>query len=83
MNNACNNIVSSYEKKDFQSVFALSHSLKGVAGNLALIPLFEISSVITEATRSLQEVNVDKEIDELKNRYKSISNEYQKMKRPS
>lgn len=45
-------------------------------GNLALTPLFEIANVITEATRSLEEVNIDKEIDELKDRYTSIEKEY-------
>ena len=79
-NNVYNDIVSSYEKKDFQAVFAGAHSLKGVAGNLALTPLYEISATITEATRSLQEVNIDQEIEELKNKYSLISTEYQKMK---
>ena len=80
MNNAYSEIVSAYEKKDFQAVFAGAHSLKGVAGNLALTPLFEISSIITEATRSLKEVDINKEIDELKNRYASISEKYQSLK---
>lgn len=74
--NTYNDIVSSYEKKDFKSLFASVHSFKGVVGNLALTPLFEIANVITEATRSLEEVNIDKEIDELKDRYTSIEKEY-------
>lgn len=78
--NVYNDIISSYESKDFESLFKAAHSFKGVTGNLALIPLFEISSIITEATRSLEEVDIDKEIEELKNKYLFIFNEYQKMK---
>ena len=44
------------------------------------MPLFEISNTITEATRSLEELDIDKEIEELKNKYLFIFNEYQKMK---
>ena len=78
--NAYNDIVSSYDKKYFESVFKGAHSFKGVAGNLALTPLFEIASVITEATRGLKEVNIDKEINELKEKYSFIVSEYQRMK---
>ena len=79
-NNGYSDIVSAYEKKDYQAVFAGAHSLKGVAGNLALTSLYEISSVITEATRGLQPVDIDKEIEQLKEKYLFISNEYQRMK---
>ena len=78
VSNAYPEIISSYEKKDFGACFAASHSFKGVVGNLALTPLFEISSVITEATRSQEPVNIDSEIEELKKRYTFIESEYSK-----
>lgn len=59
-------LVSLYEQKDYRSLFAAAHSLKGVAGNLALTPLFEIASFITEATRNEDGANLDKEIEEVK-----------------
>lgn len=74
--NTYNDILSSYKNKDFEALFGYVHSFKGVVGNLGLIPLFEIADVITEATRSLREVNIDKDIDELKNRYEFIEKTY-------
>ena len=78
MNNSYNDIIANYDKKDFKSLFASVHSFKGVVGNLALTPLFEIAVTITEATRSLEVVNIDKEIDELKNIYSLVEKEYQR-----
>ena len=75
-NNTYAAIISSYESKDFKSVFAAAHSLKGVTGNLALTPLFEISNTITEATRNGEEVNIDNEIEELKRRYSLAEKAY-------
>ena len=76
-NNAYRDIITGYENKDYQAIFSASHSLKGVAGNLSLTPLFEISSKITEATRSLKEVNLDREIEELKRIYNLTEKAYQ------
>jgi len=76
-NNTYPEIISSYEKKDFKALFSAVHAFKGVVGNLSLTPLFEISDIITEMTRSLEEVNLDKEIDELQNRYSSVEKAYQ------
>ena len=75
-NNTYQDILSNYEKKDFQSLFASVHSFKGVVGNLALTPLYEIASTITEATRSLEVVNIDNEINELKNIYSLVESKY-------
>jgi len=77
-NNTYGDVISSYENKDFAALFAASHALKGVAGNLALTPLFEISSVITEACRNGQEPNLDAEIEECTKRYKLIHETYLK-----
>ena len=69
-------IVSSYEQKDYRAVFAASHALKGVAGNLALTPLYELASAITEATRNSDGVNLDEEIEELRKAYNLIEIKY-------
>ena len=79
-NNTYNSIISSYENKDFKTLFASVHSFKGVVGNLALTPLYDLAVTITEATRSLEVVNIDKEISELKSLYTSIESEYLKSK---
>ena len=75
-NNIYDQIISSYEKKDYRALFAASHSYKGVAGNLALTPLFNLASTITEATRHSDDVNLDKEIEELKEAYALVKEKY-------
>ena len=77
-NNAFNSIIEAYEAKDIKAIFALAHTYKGVTGNLALTRLYEISSVLTEATRNNENANVDKEIEELKEAYNLIKTEYEK-----
>ena len=73
-----NNLISLYENEDYRAVFSSAHTLKGVAGNLSLTPLFNIANVITEATRNDDGVNLDKEISELKEIYSSIEEAYNK-----
>ena len=77
-NNAYLDMVKAYENKDYASLFPLAHTFKGVAGNLALTELYEIASIITEATRNGATPNLDKEIDTLKERYQRLENSYQK-----
>ena len=75
---AIDSVISSYESKDYRALFSSAHTLKGVAGNLSLTPLFEIASSITEATRNQDGVNLDKEIAELKEVYASIKEAFNK-----
>lgn len=70
-------LINAYEAKDYQTVFNNAHALKGVTGNLALTSLYEISSIICEATRNNPHPDIDKEIDTLKERYSLIINCYQ------
>jgi HPt (histidine-containing phosphotransfer) domain-containing protein len=65
-------LLAAYEAKDYRAVFAASHALKGVAGNLALSPIFQLASKITEATRNEDGVNLDAEFAELKKTYELI-----------
>ena len=71
-------MISQYEQKDYRALFASAHSLKGVAGNLALSPLYELASIITEATRNSDDVNLDNEISKLKSTYEGIKASYTK-----
>ena len=77
-NNSCDQLISAYENKNYREVFTASHALKGVAGNLALTPLFDLASSITEATRNSDDVNIDKEVDELKKIYQIVKDSYSK-----
>ena len=74
---SCLQMIELYEQKEYRSLFAAAHSLKGVAGNLALTPLYNLASFITEATRNDDGANLDKEINELKNIYELIKEKYQ------
>ena len=42
------------EAEDLDKAFELCHALKGVIGNLALTPLFDVLSAMTEKLRSRQ-----------------------------
>ena len=77
-NNSLNEIISFYEQKDYRNLFLSAHAFKGVTGNLALTPLFELSSKITEATRNSDGANLDNEIKELKEAYSLIEINYAK-----
>ena len=71
-------MVSLYEQKDYRNLFAAAHTLKGVAGNLAFTQLFNVACVITEATRNSDDVNLDNEINQLKEAYALLEEAYQK-----
>ena len=54
------------EDNDVPHTFAITHTLKGVAGNLSLSPIYEKASAICEATRKKKDgVDVSKEMDDL------------------
>ena len=76
--NSYNDIISSYENKDFATLFASCHSFKGVVGNLSFTSLFEIASILTEASRSGEVIDLDKEISVLKERYQLFLDSYNK-----
>ena len=75
-NNSCEQMISLYEQKDYRALFAAAHTLKGVTGNLSLTPLFELACTITEATRNSDNVNLDNEIQELRESYDLIKEKY-------
>ena len=54
------------EDNDVPHTFAITHTLKGVAGNLSLSPIYEKASAICEATRNKKDgVDVSKEMNDL------------------
>ena len=76
--NSIDTLISYYDKKDYRALFASAHTLKGVAGNLSLTPLFDIACEITEMTRNSDDVNLDKQISLLKNTYALIQEAFNK-----
>ena len=76
--NSFNEILSFYEKKDYRNLFFSAHAFKGVTGNLALTPLYELASKITEATRNDDGANLDEEIIDLKKAYALVADSYAK-----
>ena len=73
-NNSYNAIIDAYNAKNIKEVFVLSHSFKGVTGNLALTNLYNIASDLTELTRDKEEADIDSEIEKLKTEYQLIKN---------
>ena len=79
-NNVYHSIIEAYEAKNIKDVFALSHSFKGVTGNLALTNLYNIASELTEATRDKEVADIDKEIEQLKSTYSLIEEVFNRLK---
>ena len=79
-NNAYQSIVDAYEANNIKEVFTQSHSFKGVTGNLALTKLYQIASILTEATRGKEEASIADEIEQLKKDYLSIVEVYKSLK---
>lgn len=61
------NLKSFIEKKNYDKAFEISHSLKGVLGNLSLTPLYNIVFELTEFLRNRKEMDYSKYIDNLLN----------------
>lgn len=71
-NNSFHAIKEGLDNKDPKAMFEGAHSLKGVAGNLALTHLFDKTCVVVEAVRNYEEVkeiHLDKEMKELEDAY--------------
>ena len=78
-NNVYPSIIKAYQENNIKEVFALSHSFKGVTGNLALTKLYEIASELTEATRDKEEANISDLIAKLQAEYLVIEEAYKKI----
>ena len=78
-NNSYQAIIDAYKANNIKDIFVLSHTFKGVTGNLALSKLYEASSELTEATREKETADIDKEIDKLKAAYSLIEDTYKEL----
>lgn len=47
------------EQKDYKGAFRCAHTIKGVAGNLGLIPVEKTASAVTELLRGKEDSEVD------------------------
>ncbi|MBQ9157233.1 MAG: Hpt domain-containing protein [Eubacterium sp.] len=56
---------TSLAAKDLDGAFEAAHALKGVLGNLALTPLFEPASELTELLRRKAEADYDSYLTEI------------------
>jgi HPt (histidine-containing phosphotransfer) domain-containing protein len=55
--------------KDYAKPFNEVHTLKGVAGNLGLVPLFDVLSTMTEALRAKDYSKVDEQYADVMKKY--------------
>ncbi len=53
------------EEKDFDEAFKISHSLKGVLGNLSITPMYGIVYEMTEELRTKKDIDYKGYIDKL------------------
>lgn len=67
------NIKKALDKKDIGELFDIVHTLKGVAANLGLDPLFEALSIFTEDLRIKNISNAQVEYDDVMKQYKIFS----------
>lgn len=67
-------LIAAAEAGDAHGIFEACHSLKGVAGNLALTNLYDLASALTEKTRGLSEGSKV----EVKDEVLTLSKEFQR-----
>lgn len=60
------------EARDIEMIFRQSHTLKGVAANLGLKPLFEHTQVLVEITRHGSSEGIDEAFEKIKKDYEEI-----------
>ena len=56
---SCKQIRDGLENRDVQLAFDRAHSLKGVAGNLGIVPVYTLAAQISDLLRGKQENEVD------------------------
>lgn len=81
-NNSFNDIMKAYNDKDTKLLFEATHNMKGVAGNLSLTKLFDLSSEICEKARNernFSALDIDNDIVKLKEAYNLIMDNIDKI----
>ncbi len=56
----CTCLIENLKMEDYGEAFRSAHTLKGVAGNLGLVPIQTLASEITELLRGKEEPDIDK-----------------------
>ena len=67
-------LVSTKEAEDYESMFRASHTMKGNSDTLGLTKLHASSVVLTEALRSQDYSNLDEQLAAVKSDYEQIEN---------
>lgn len=68
------NLKKQIEKQDYSNAFTTAHTLKGVAGNLSLIPLYKSISIIVEALRNKEYEEINGMCTNVMEKYDSFRN---------
>lgn len=72
--NAFLDLKQAIAKHDLEEAFHISHSLKGVLGNLSLTPLYNVIYDLTELLRNRTETNYQDCIDKYERCYVELAN---------
>lgn len=72
-------LLKAIEEKNWEDAFAASHTLKGIAANLSMTSLYEISSSICEDVRGGKELVDLSKVDTLKSTYNQYSQAIQNL----
>ena len=59
------NLKKELEEKNYDKAFIIAHSLKGVLGNLALTPMYQIVFELTELLREKRDIDYTSYIEKL------------------
>ena len=68
------------DKKDYDEAFEVAHALKGVTGNLGLIPLYTATCELVESLRAHVYTHVEEQFENVKRKREEFVNAYEQMK---
>lgn len=75
---SCKGIRTGLENRDAQVIFERAHSLKGVAGNLGITPVYTLAAEIADLFRGKQEAE-EAELDQAKELQKQLEEKCEKI----
>ena len=70
--NSYERLKAAVEANDLDSAFEIAHALKGVYGNLALTPLYEPVSEMTELLRARKEMDYSPYLETIQQRQQAL-----------
>jgi len=71
-NNSFSELKEAIAKDDLDKAFQAAHALKGVLGNLALKPLYDIDFEITELLRNRTKMDYSELLQKYENKYSEL-----------